>query len=271
MIKINDFIVDQKHFPDGTYLLNNIPHIFERFNYTIELDWRYEGEHEVSLLILISKYIKENYPKTSLILKMLFVPNSRMDRTYKKSEVFTLKYFCEIINDLHFDNVIVMDTHSNVTNALLNKVTERPLLELNQLIYNYKHIYFPDEGAQKRYSKVLNLSNKYIYTGSKRRDWATGDIEGLDILSHHESSNKDKVLMIDDICSYGGTFLFSAEKLKKLGFETIDAYCTHAEPVVNDPNSRIQMALKNNLLNKLYTTDTLLQNTDCANIVIYHV
>lgn len=38
MIKINDFIVPQKTFPDGSWLLNNIPHTFERFNYTIELD-----------------------------------------------------------------------------------------------------------------------------------------------------------------------------------------------------------------------------------------
>mgnify|MGYP003532012218 CR=1 FL=1 len=73
MIKINNFIVPQKTFPDGSWLLNSIPHTFERFNYTIELDWRYEGEHEVSLLIYLAKYLKDNYPKTSLILKMFYL------------------------------------------------------------------------------------------------------------------------------------------------------------------------------------------------------
>lgn len=271
MIKINDFEISQKMFPDGSWLLNNIPYTFERFNYTIELDWRYEGEHELSLLIYLAKYLKDNYPKTSLILKMYYVINARMDRTYNKSEVFTLKYFCDIINNLNFDNVIIMDVHSNVTNALLNNIHERPLLELNKLINQYNNIYFPDEGAQKRYSKVLDLSGKYVYTGMKKRNWGTGAIEGLEVFATLETTNKESILMIDDICSYGGTFFFSADKLKKLGFNTIDAYCTHSEKVVDSPDSKIQLAFRNGLINKLYTTDTLLQNTDCENIIIYHV
>ena len=271
MIKINDFVVPQTTFPDGSWLLNKIPHTFERFNYTIELDWRYEGEHEFSLLIYLAKYLKDHYPKTSLILKMGYVPNSRFDRTYNISEVFTLKYFCEVINSLGFNNVIVMDVHSNVTNALLNNIHERPLMELNKLIKDYHNIYFPDEGAQKRYSKVLDLSGKYVYTGMKKRNWGTGAIEGLNVFTSLESPNKSSILMIDDICSYGGTFFFSADKLKKLGFETIDAYCTHSEKVVNDPDSKIQLAFRNGLINKLYTTDTLLQNTESENIIIYHV
>lgn len=271
MIKINDFEVPQRTFPDGSWLLNKIPHIFERFNYTIELDWRYEGEHELSLLIYLAKYLKENYPKTSLTLRMLYIVNSRMDRIYDRSEVFTLKYFCDIINSLNFDSIIVMDVHSNVSTALLNRVQERPLMELNKLIHQYNNIYFPDEGAQKRYSKVLDLSGKYVYTGMKKRNWGTGTIEGLDVFTTLETPNKDSILMIDDICSNGGTFFFSADKLKKLGFNTIDAYCTHSERVVNDPDSKIQLAFRNGLINKLYTTNTLLQNTDSENIIIYHV
>lgn len=271
MIKINDFEVPQRTFPDGSWLLNKIPHIFERFNYTIELDWRYEGEHELSLLIYLAKYLKENYPKTSLTLRMLYIVNSRMDRIYDRSEVFTLKYFCDIINSLNFDSIIVMDVHSNVSTALLNRVQERPLMELNKLIHQYNNIYFPDEGAQKRYSKVLDLSGKYVYTGMKKRNWGTGAIEGLDVFTTLETPNKDSILMIDDICSNGGTFFFSADKLKKLGFNTIDAYCTHSERVVNDPDSKIQLAFRNGLINKLYTTNSLLQNTDSENIIIYHV
>lgn len=271
MIKINNIPIDQKHFPDGTWLLNNIPTTFERFNYSIEIDWRYEGEHEFSLLIFLSKYLKDVYPKTSLTLKCLYIPNSRMDRTYSKSEIFTLKYFSEIINSLHFDNIIAMDIHSNVTNALINNLSERPLIELKELIKDYKCIYFPDEGAQKRYSKVLDLSNKYVYTGMKRRNWGTGQIEGLDVFHSDDSSDKSSILMIDDICSYGGTFFFSADKLRKLGFENIDAYCSHSEPVVNNSDSKIAQALKTGLINILYTTDTLLQHTYNEDIIIYHV
>lgn len=271
MIKINGVVIKQQQFPDGTWLLNNIRSTFEEFKFSIEIDWKYEGEHEISFLYFIAKHLKNVYTMTPITLKCYYFPNARMDRTYNRFEIFTLKYFCELINSLNFSQVILMDVHSNVTNALLNNVVERPLLELNDLIINYRNIYFPDEGAQKRYSKVLDLSNKYVYTGMKKRNWATGKIEGLDVFSSQDSPNKDSILMIDDICSRGGTFFHSAKKLKSLGFDNIDAYCTHAEPVVNDETSDIHVALNGKLINKLYTTDSLLQNTENKNIIIYHV
>lgn len=270
MIKVNDIVVEPTTFPDGTYLIN-FRASAEKFNYTIEIDWRYEGEHELSLLFFIAKHLRNQYTKVNIILKMLYVPNARMDRTYDSSEVFTLKYFCDFINSLNFDNVIVMDVHSNVTTALLNHISERPLIELRKLANKYKNIYFPDEGARKRYGNLLDLSNKYIYTGSKRRNWSTGVIECLDITHSHKSEDRSPILMIDDICSYGGTFFYSADKLRDLGFNSVDAYCTHAEPVVNLPDSKIQFAFQKGLINKLYTTDTLLQVTYSKNIEIYHV
>lgn len=270
MIKVNDIVVEPTNFPDCTYLIK-FRAAAEKFNYTIEIDWRYEGEHELGLLFFIAKHLRNQYTKVNTILKMLYVPNARMDRTYDSSEVFTLKYFCDFINSLNFDNVIVMDVHSNVTTALLNHVSERPLIELGNLVNKYKNIYFPDEGARKRYGNLLDLSNKYIYTGSKRRNWATGVIEGLDVTYSHKSDDRSPILMIDDICSYGGTFFYSADKLRDFGFNSIDAYCTHAERVVNLPDSKIQLAFEKGLINKLYTTDTLLQATYSKNIEIYHV
>ena len=139
MIKVNDIVVEPTNFPDGTYLIN-FRASAEKFNYTIEIDWRYEGEHELSLLFFIAKHLRNQYTKVNIILKMLYVSNSRMDRTYDSSEVFTLKYFCDFINSLKFDNVIVMDVHSNVTTALLNHVSERPLIELRKLVHKYKNI-----------------------------------------------------------------------------------------------------------------------------------
>lgn len=45
-----------------------------------------------------------------------------MDRVKNKDEVFTLKYFCEFINSLEFDEVTVVDPHSSVSRALLNNL-----------------------------------------------------------------------------------------------------------------------------------------------------
>lgn len=253
-------------FPDGTFNIN----VKSNYKYdNIIIRFSFSNFDELLILYFLKKHFDNLNIKSTLDIK--YFPFARMDRTHDSSEVFTLKYFCDFINSLNFDNVIVMDVHSNVTTALLNHVSERPLMELNKLIHQYSNIYFPDEGARKRYSKVLDLSGKYIYTGMKKRNWGTGEIEGLEIFTSLETTNKESILMIDDICSYGGTFFFSADKLKKAGFNTIDAYCTHSEKVVNNPDSKIQLAFRKELINNLYTTDTLLQNTDSENIIIYHV
>ena len=253
-------------FPDGTFNIN----VKSNYKYdNIIIRFSFSDFDELFMLYFLKKHFDNLNIKCTLDIK--YFPFARMDRTYDSSEVFTLKYFCDLINSLNFDNVIVMDVHSNVTTALLNHVSERPLIELRKLVHKYKNIYFPDEGARKRYGNLLDLSNKYIYTGSKRRNWATGVIEGLDITYSHKSEDRSPILMIDDICSYGGTFFYSADKLKSFGFDSIDAYCTHAEPVVNLPDSKIQFAFEKGLINKLYTTDTLLQATYSKNIEIYHV
>ena len=56
---------------------------------------------------------------------------------------------------------------------------------------------------------------RYVIHGDKKRDWATGKILGLDVTGYPPKGGK--VLMIDDICSYGGTMFYSAKKLKELG------------------------------------------------------
>ena len=55
-------------------------------------------------------------------LVLPFVPNARMDRTHSSKEVFTLKYFAEVINSLEFASVTVLDPHSVVSEALIDRV-----------------------------------------------------------------------------------------------------------------------------------------------------
>ena len=60
------------------------------------------------------------------------------------------------------------------------------------------------------------------------------------------------VLIVDDICSKGGTFYHSAKKLKELGADNIYLYITHCE------NSILEGELINSgLIKEIYTTDTI--------------
>ena len=200
---------------------------------------------------------------------MHYAPNARMDRVKHDEEVFTLKYFCQVINDLHFDRVIVLDPHSNVTPALLDRVE---VLSPKNAIENAIHdlhfqetdyLYFPDEGAAKRYADLFP-DKKNVLIGHKVRDWETGKIQGLRITTPEGYEPDDfqcmgrNVIMIDDIISYGGTLAYSADKLKELGFEHIYAYATHVEnSILDKEKGTLLKRLENGTVDRIYTTSSL--------------
>ena len=118
---------------------------------------------------------------------MPYVPNGRMDRVKKDTEVFTLKYFAQMINQMHFKTVKVLDPHSHVLEALLHRVViESPRKYIEKTIESIKKVspdlvlYFPDEGAMKRYSHMFSLPFCY---GLKKRNWENGEILGICVVT----------------------------------------------------------------------------------------
>jgi len=248
MFKINNIPVQIERYPDKTPRLN-IAADSER----VTLEWLYEKDEEM-LLFFIAKHLREQYAVKNLTLYMPYIPHARMDRVKNQQEVFTLKYFCEFINSLRFDSVIVRDAHSDVSTAMLNNVVMEPveknIKNLIACLLDAKKdiVFYPDEGSYKRYSKLIEFPCAY---GVKNRDWKTGKILRLDVRGDLAASSFN-ALIIDDISSYGGTFLHSARKLKELGARKIYLYVTHCE------NSILNGELINSgLLEKIYTTKSI--------------
>ena len=258
MIKLNDEIIEQNNFPDGTLHLNEDIYIVYGQDIPNLISWHYENDAELFTLICLVKHIRRiNGEKTKLDLFMPYIPHARMDRVKKDNDVFTLKYFAEVINDLHFNCVYVLDPHSNVSKALLDNVCENPWGDLVQWaadnsVFDSKEkfiIFYPDEGSVKRYAS--SISYPYAF-GVKRRDWKTGQIMGLDVIGESESIKDSNILIIDDICSRGGTFLHSAKKLKELGANKIYLYVTHCENTILEGE-----LLTSGLIEKVYTTNSI--------------
>jgi ribose-phosphate pyrophosphokinase len=233
MISINGAQpIEQRKFPDGTYNMTNVPDendVFSKFG--LYFRWIYESNEEMIFLYMLSKHYRSKGHKVQY-LEMPYVPNARMDRTHSDNEVFTLKYFCEFINDLNFEKVIIHDPHSNVAPALLNNCcVTTPEKDINKLMQDLvgeklvSHILYPDEGAMKRYSS--KLSYPYL-VGMKTRDWKSGKITGLKIINDSTESVTG-VLIVDDICSYGGTFVAAGKALAQMGCLTNFLYVTHCE------------------------------------------
>ena len=264
MIKINGtIIIEPKQFPDGTLLLKFDKEQFDPRS-TIAYEWNYESDAELFTLICLRKHLAK-YPYHQLILP--YIPNARQDRVKSNEDVFTLKYFCEIINSLNFNEVIVLDAHSNVSLALLDNVIQMDVMDyidnaLDQTDCGRTCIFYPDEGAMKRYSDRI----PYPYAfGIKKRNWETGKIEGYMIVG--EEYIKDKyVLIIDDICSYGNTFVKAAEAIKTAGAVDISLFVTHCEDAIIKGD-----IFKNNIFENVFTTNSLIRSEETdSKLTIIH-
>lgn len=224
-----------------------------------DITWCYDGDEEIVRLIFLVKHLKEHGIK-NIRLYMPYIPNARYDRVKKPDEVFTLKYFAQIINGLGFEKVTALDPHSGVSEALLDNFTAiSPDEKIRYVIGRIGGedqtplvLFFPDEGAAKRYADLANTFGfPYVYA-MKQRDWRTGKIQGLTLLGETEKVKGKNVLIIDDICSRGGTFYHSAKLLKDNLVKDVYLYVSHCENTVLEgdlPGS--------GLIKKIYTTDSI--------------
>lgn len=264
MIKVNDNILELNHFPDGT--LHLAPGYVTAINKII---WNYEREEELLALIYITRYIndfqKQFDCKISNHLYMPYIPNARMDRVKNKKDVFTLKYFADIINSLGFDRVYVLDPHSSVSEALINNLIKIDLKEIIEPVLASVKIfaetediiiYFPDNGAAKKYEDLFK-GYKTCY-GVKHRCWETGKIEGLEVISNGIDLKDKTVIMFDDIISYGGSMYYGALKLKELGVKNIFAWASHVEnSILDKEKGTLIKLLENGTVERLFTTNSL--------------
>ena len=258
MIKINGTAIEIGHYPDGTLNLqlsneSMNPLIVDKEGW---IDWYYDKEEElISLIYLVNKL--RNKGVSTLTLYMPYVPNARMDRCEGNHDVFTLKYFSNIINSLQFCNVRTLDVHSTVTEALINNISNESPVSYIQFVmgqivpFTDKEltIFYPDAGAMKRYSKMIKAPYAF---GNKVRDWETGKIQGLEVIGDQNLIADHDILIIDDICSRGGTFYYAAQKLKELGAKNIYLWVSHCENTILDGE-----LIKSGLLKKIYTTDSI--------------
>ncbi len=256
MIIINGKTIEFGNFPDGSMLFKYSPFTDDRYPEIVSIRWHYENDREFLGLIYLVKHLR-SLGIEHMSLYMPYIPNARQDRVKTVEDVFTLKYFADLLNSLNFDSVTVLDPHSHVSEALINNLqVETPESYVKEVLNKIESdcwvkplMFYPDEGAMKRYSGMVELPYAF---GIKKRDWKTGKILGLDVAGDVEAIKGKDILIVDDICSRGGTFLHSAKKLKELGANKIYLSISHCENTILEGE-----LLTSGLIEKVYTTDSI--------------
>lgn len=263
MLKLNGKVVELNHFPDGT--LHMDIDIFSKYynnkyNNCFSINWKFEANEELVALIYLVEHIRSHSLFADIVLWMDYIPNARMDRVKNSNDVFTLKYFANIINSLNFKKVCVVDPHSSVSEALINNIcicSVEPLINsIFKRIGKDIIIYFPDASAKKKYEDLFK-GCKTVY-GIKHRDWETGKIQGLEVIMNGIDLKDKTILMFDDIVSYGGSMKFGALKLKELGVGKIYAYASHTEnSILDKEKGTLIKLLEDGTVERLFTTSSL--------------
>lgn len=254
MIKIGDRVITYSSYADGTFFatLN-----CSEYPENEPITWLYDSEAEFLPLYFIVQHFRdtEGYRRT---LNMPYCPEARMDRRERDIDIFTLKYFSQLLNACHFDRVNIFDPHSDVVTALVNHVhVVSPGPIINQLLEKFPSalIALPDEGSLQRLRNIITVPTVF---GIKQRNWETQKVEKLVLGGAKHNIAGHDILIVDDICGKGSTIYYMATTLKELGANNIYVYVSHCENTVLQPHftGRSLMDIPG-LITELYTTNSI--------------
>ena len=221
MITLNENEVIFGEFPNGEVYLDFSKLSTNSLN-RVEWSWEEDNTEFIQLLIL-KGYLDKIFSNSELIIN--YMPYSRMDRQ-SGTYVFSLKYIAQFINNMNWFSVTIVEPHSDMTLALLDKSVERPwcIFQVPQLIHDLEidSIFYPDVGAQKRYATRASLPTA---VGYKTRDFMSGKITNYFI----DGTVGNNILIVDDLCSRGGTFVEAAKKLREQGAKKIYLLVNYVE------------------------------------------
>lgn len=242
------------------------PHIkIERnwdFGESLVISTRINRSDDLFILILACDAIQRIGDYRTLHLIVPYFPGARQDRVMVEGEPLTARIYADLINDLQFTSVQILDPHSDVLTALINNVIVINNHEfvskcINDIKSNSYSIISPDAGSNKKMKDLMKyLSDKGHVTElvkcDKTRDIKTGSITGFEV--YQDSLHGDDCIIVDDICANGGTFMGLAEELKKKGAGKLYLIITHGEFGSSKP---ITFERLSKIFDCVYCTDSI--------------
>lgn len=187
-----------------------------------------------------------------------FVPGARQDRLNSAGDfLFSAKSVAREINARGFRQVTILDPHSEVTPALIDRCRVMHASECfrPEEPFRYKAVIAPDAGSEKRAGAVAKKYGIPLIHGWKTRNVATGDITGFGLehrpdLEH--ASVPNEVVVVDDICDGGGTFIGLGKVIRDRGY-VADLYVTHG--LFTQGTEKLFSAYR-----RVYCTDSIIAN-----------
>lgn len=244
MIKINGIELEEVStfpggevhikLPDTNYLQETINFREKNTNSSmpnIMVESKVRSSNDLMQLILVKDALDGVFPNVSKGLKIMYLPYARQDRVCNPGEAFSAKVFASMLNTMEFDLIITADVHSSVILSYINtpvvhvsvndifKVKHQPMLPNMVLVA-------PDKGS---YDKVKSLSEMIgvpFISATKTRTGNSIQVE-LSEVDRNTNLRDRNLLIVDDICDGGGTFIALSKELCYKNPLSINLYVTH--------------------------------------------
>ncbi len=264
MIKLED--IDSLVFNGGEVHVKNVPEIDILFA-------KIRNSEDLMKLLLVTDAHKREYGHNFKLL-MPYIPYARQDRVANEGEALSIKVFSDLINTQNYEQVYVLDPHSDTCMATLNNVKEIAKINdeyLAKVIPHYEEVIVvaPDAGAFKRLSKTIKRV-PLIYA-TKNRNTVTGELSNVEIHTGGISIAGKRLLIVDDICDGGGTFILLAKELNKVNnnpqihFDSkLELYVTHGifSKGVDELLKNYRIIYTTNSFNTIYNPNVIQYNIE---------
>lgn len=185
----------------------------------IQVSMFYEDDSEFFDLLCTVDSLRRNNPFAAIVLNLPYIPYSGMDRIENETDSFSLKSFANFINKTIKPHAIrCLDAHSDVSLGIFDAWTSNSIPQIRMVKENFKPedtlLIFPDATATKRYKK--HFKDYKSVSINKERDFDTGKLISATLVNSSNIEDKflwnvKNVVIVDDICSKGGTFALASE------------------------------------------------------------
>lgn len=221
------------HYPDGQIQL--VLEDLDDNKFHLVILTRICNSDDLFILMQLSDIV--NRRGLSCTLYITYLLAARTDRLFSWNTSFTLKIVMDVLKSFNSE-IMILDPHSEAANRL----SDNRVYEINfiNMLINCTNVFddsdnivivAPDEGAKDRLEHIVASSifrNPIIYC-SKTRD-ESGKVTEVKVKSESpiQVNKKTRLIVIDDLCDGGGTFMAIAPELKRYEVKEIDLLITHS-------------------------------------------
>lgn len=200
------------HFPDGEVIIK-LGDINRKDS--VWVICRITNAEELFILMQVGDIL--NRQGIEWHLNILYLMSMRMDRVIDFNQPFSLNVVANMIKSLNPKEIGVVHPHSKRTLELLHAINtvETHFWLLDGIRNETFQVCFPDNGAFERYQKMYAQSHTPPLIGAKKRNTETGKIESI-VITNPEDYKGVPIMIVDDLCDGGGTFLGIAEAIRKI-------------------------------------------------------